>query len=55
MISLQVEKYCENYPEFEVRQETLRMGFFDSSYLLMCQHAEKCRNLHKYIWGVKND
>ena len=49
MIDLQVEKYCENCPEFEVRQETLRIGYSNSSHLLMCEHAEKCRNLVNYF------
>ena len=53
MISLQVEEYCENCPEFEVRQETLKIGFCDSTHLLMCEHAEKCRNLYKHIGGSK--
>lgn len=52
MISLQVEEYCENCPDFEVKQETLRIGFCDSSHLLMCEHADKCRNLNKYLKGA---
>ena len=53
MITLEVEKYCENCPEFEVKQETLRIGFCDSSHLLMCEHADKCRNLYKHLKGVE--
>ena len=55
MISLQVEKYCEGCPEFEVEQETLRIGFVESVHLLKCQHAEKCKSLCEYIGGITND
>lgn len=49
MIDLQICEYCKNCPEFEVKQETLRMGFCDSSHLLMCEHANKCKNIYKYL------
>lgn len=55
MISLQIERYCENCPEFEVKQETLRIGFCDASHLLTCEHADKCRNLYKQLKGANEE
>lgn len=54
MISLQIDEYCENCPDFEVKQETMRIGFCDASHLLLCEHAGKCRNLYKHMKGVND-
>lgn len=53
MINLQVEKYCEHCPEFEVKQETLNFVYGDCTHYLTCEHADKCRNLYQHFGKEK--
>lgn len=61
MIKFHIEEYCENCPEFEIVQESLKSSDFTNGvyveHHLSCLHAEKCREIKEYLkkGNVKNE
>ena len=68
MIKLEVEKYCENCPEFEasVEQNVIGMAAYDSlatqpihesfcNTVISCEHRERCRVIMDYLSKEKKD
>ena len=53
MITLSVEDYCQNRPEFEVETERLYAGNDICQTNLLCAYREKCRRIQNYISGDK--
>lgn len=56
MITLDVEEYCQECPEFEAEVESIkypdymgghRIGFCDT--VIRCEHRDKCHQLYKHI------
>ena len=48
MISLQVENYCQNCPDFEPYQNVLRIGR-ELHTIVQCTHKDRCNEIYKYI------
>lgn len=62
MITLELEPYCENCPNFEPATEifTINSGFGDLiryDTFVKCENANKCKNMMRYLQmeGKKND
>ena len=56
MITLNIEDYCQNCPEFEAEMERLYAGNDICQTNLFCAHREKCRRIQEYvsrIWKEK--
>ena len=63
MIKLEVEKYCENCPEFEADVD--KTSYISSSMqsihesfcntVITCEHSERCRVIMDYLSKEKED
>ena len=53
MIKINVEKYCENCPDFKVEQDTSCAESIDgeirfTTHILTCVHKNACAQIFKY-------
>lgn len=58
MIKINVEKYCENCPDFEAEQYTNCAVTSDGStafveHLIGCKHKYKCKQIRNYLEQYK--
>ena len=57
MISLNVEEYCHNCPDFEAYIEIAVYGFdtmksdsnMEYSHIITCKHEDRCRQIKRYL------
>lgn len=53
MISLDVEPYCDNCPNFEARVYQLKsnnfFGGFECETYVRCEHRERCMSIRRYL------
>ena len=49
MISLEIENYCNNCPDFEVEQKILEFSASDVFHSLECKHRYKCKSMANYL------
>ena len=54
MIRLEVEKYCQNCPEFEPDVVKFQLGFDNdptttNDTRIMCEHREHCERIFSYF------
>lgn len=57
MIKLEVDKYCDNCPEFEshVIKNTIYCNSTTiTNTIIECEHRERCRSIKKFLENKEN-